>query len=239
MPGQEVYIIRFTARSAVSSPKFFLGRGLVRGNRVQIVVDGMTGVGKTTLVHMLAEELDLVPFEEIFKDENNLLHKFFYERERWCFPMQINFLVHRFRQYKEASRLNSAVMDRSIFSDPIFARMYREVGYMTQEEYNVYENLLENLLEHLELPYLVVYLRVEAKEAIRRIRKRGRPDELGVEDAYWRRLHRFYEENYRSYPGELLIIDANDLDFVKYREHRRKIIQAVRDKWETLTGGTR
>lgn len=54
---------------------------------IQIVIDGMTGVGKTTLVEILAKELDLVPFNEIFEDENQLLHKFFYSREKWAFPM--------------------------------------------------------------------------------------------------------------------------------------------------------
>jgi len=121
-------------------------------NRVQMVVDGMTGVGKTTLVDILARELDLTPFKEIFEDENNLLHKFFYDRERWCFPMQVNFLNHRFKQYKDATLLNSAVMDRSIYSDPVFAGMYREIGYLSPEEYNVYQSLLGNMLEHLTLP---------------------------------------------------------------------------------------
>jgi deoxyadenosine/deoxycytidine kinase len=204
-------------------------------NQVQIVVDGMTGVGKTTLVNILAEELDLVPFTEIFEDENQLLHKFFHDRERWCFPMQINFLNHRFRQYKEATAMNSAIMDRSIYSDNIFARMYKEIGYMTVEEYNVYHSLLYNMLESLEPPRLIVYLSVDAKEAIRRIRKRGRKDELEVEDGYWRRLHRFYEEQYRNYKmGNLLVVNANDLDFVKYKDHRQQILDTVKRKWDAI-----
>lgn len=202
---------------------------------VQIVVDGMTGVGKTTLVNILAEELNLVPFTEIFEDENKLLSKFFHDRERWCFPMQVNFLNHRFRQYKEAAKMNCAIMDRSIYSDNIFARMYKEVGYMSLEEYNVYHALLYNMLEHLTPPRLTIYLSVSAQEAIRRIRKRGRPDELEVEDAYWRKLHRFYEEHYRSYKlGNMLAVNANDLDFVKYKDHRQQVVDMVKRKWEAI-----
>ncbi len=203
--------------------------------QVQIVVDGMTGVGKTTLVNVLAEEMDLVSFTEIFEDENDLLHKFFHDRERWCFPMQINFLNHRFRQYKEATEKNCAIMDRSIYSDNIFARMYKEIGYMTVEEYNVYHSLLYNMLESLEPPRLIIYLSVDAKEAIRRIKKRGRKDELEVEEGYWRKLHRFYEEQYRNYKmGNLLVINANDLDFVKYNDHRKQILNTVKHKWEAI-----
>lgn len=201
-------------------------------NRVQIVVDGMTGVGKTTLVNILAKELDLEAFNEIFKDENKLLHKFFCNRERWCFPMQVNFLNHRFRQYKDASRLNSAVMDRSIYSDPIFAGMYREIGYLSQEEHNVYRSLLSNMLEHLTPPRLIVYLRVSAREAIRRIRNRGRHDELEVEDGYWKRLHGFYEKHYAGFTmADLLVLEVDDLDFVKFKNHRKQIVKEVAQKW--------
>jgi len=207
----------------------------VLDNRVQIVVDGMTGVGKTTLVNILAKELDLKPFNEIFEDENKLLHKFFYDRERWCFPMQVNFLNHRFKQYKIASLLNSAVMDRSIYSDSIFANMYKEIGYLTPEEYNVYQSLLSNMLEHLTPPQLIVYLRVSVREAIRRIRKRGRPDELEVEDSYWKRLHSFYEKQYSNYKlTHLLLIEVDDLDFVKFKNHRAIIIDEVSKKWNEL-----
>lgn len=204
-------------------------------NRVQIVVDGMTGVGKTTLVNILAEELDLKDFIEIFEDENSLLHKFFYERERWCFAMQVNFLTHRFKQYKTASLLNSAVMDRSIYSDSIFADMYREIGYLAPEEYNVYRSLLGSLLEHLTPPQLIVYLRVSAREAIWRIRKRGRPDELEVEDNYWKKLHGFYEKHYAGFNlTNLLVIDVDDLDFVKYKKHRKIIVDEVIKKWQEV-----
>lgn len=195
----------------------------------------MTGVGKTTLVNILAKELDLKPFNEIFEDENKLLHKFFYDRERWCFPMQVNFLNHRFKQYKIASSLNSAVMDRSIYSDNIFADMYKEIGYLTPEEYNVYQSLLGNMLEHLTPPQLVIYLRVSAREAIRRIRKRGRSDELDVEDSYWKKLHAFYERKYTNYQlTSLLKIEVDDLDFVKFKNHRTIIVDEVAKKWEEI-----
>ncbi|MDA8336268.1 MAG: deoxynucleoside kinase [Peptococcaceae bacterium] len=203
-------------------------------NKVQMVIDGMTGVGKTTLVEILARELDLEPFNEIFEDENQLLHKFFHDRTKWAFPMQISFLNHRFRQYKQACRLNSAIMDRSIFSDNIFALMYKELSYFTPEEYNVYFDLLQNMLEHIRPPMLIVYLRVSAKEAIRRIKKRGRPDELDVEDNYWRKLCSFYDDIYRHYSGDLLVIDVDALDFVRFKDHRIRIVGEIKERWESL-----
>lgn len=205
-------------------------------NKVQMVIDGMTGVGKTTLVEMLAEEFDLMPFNEIFEDEHQLLHKFFHEREKWAFPMQVNFLNHRFKQYKQACLLNCAVMDRSIYSDNIFAMMYQKLGYFTPEEYAVYSDLLQNLLEHISPPALIVYLKVSANEAIRRIRKRGRPDELDVEDGYWRKLCALYDDTYRHYKGDLLVIDVDQLDFVRFKDHRTHVVGLIREAWQSLSG---
>lgn len=130
--------------------------------------------------------------------------------------------------------LNSAIMDRSIYSDNIFALMYKEFGYFTPEEYNVYYDLLQNMLEHISPPMLIVYLKVSAKEAIRRIRKRGRSDELEVEDNYWRKLCSFYDETYKNYKGNLLVIEVDDLDFVNLKHHRIQIVNEIREKWQAL-----
>ncbi|WP_170291797.1 deoxynucleoside kinase [Heliobacterium mobile] len=201
---------------------------LSKSGQVQLVIDGVTGVGKSTLVDLLAKDLNLVEFREMFEDENQLLHKFFHNRERWAFPMQINFLTNRFKQYREASRSNQAIMDRSIYSDAIFAKMYREQGYLTVEEYNVYENLLNSMIDGLEPPRLMVYLKVDTDEAIRRIHMRGRADEVEVERDYWALLNVFYENNYRDYKGgPLLTLDVTNLDYVHKPEDRAFILQEI------------
>ncbi|MBM7866176.1 deoxynucleoside kinase [Heliomicrobium gestii] len=201
--------------------------------KVQLVIDGVTGVGKSSLVDILSERLKLVAFSEMFEDENQLLHKFFHNRERWAFPMQINFLTNRFKQYREASRTNRAIMDRSIYSDAIFARMYREQGYLTVEEYSVYENLLNSMLEGLTPPRLMVYLKADTDEAIRRIQRRGRSDELTVEREYWAMLNLFYENNYRGYQGgQLLTIDVGALDFVHNPDDREAVLDKIITAYE-------
>lgn len=198
-------------------------------DRVQIVVDGVTGVGKSSLVKIISEEFGLQPFNEMFEDENRLLNKFFHDRAKWAFPMQTNFLTNRFRQYRQAMQIGNAVMDRSIYSDKIFARMYLEYGYLKHEEYAVYNNLLTALLEHVCPPGLMIYLRVDTNEAVRRIKKRGREDEVEVEWSYWDTLNRFYEANYHDFEqGNLLIVSVDKLDFVHRPEDREHIVGEIR-----------
>lgn len=207
-----------------------------KGNQVEIVVDGVTGVGKSSLVRILCEEFELKPFSELFEDENRLLHKFFYDRPKWAFSMQTNFLTNRFKQYKQAMKIGNAVMDRSIFSDKIFARMYLEYGYLNPEEYAVYNNLLHTMLEHVSPPKLLVYLRVNTDEAIRRIHKRGRPDELDVEREYWDHLNEFYEANYKEFdPNRLLVLQVDKLDYVHREEDRQFVINEIKQAWVKLS----
>lgn len=205
------------------------------GNRVEIVVDGVTGVGKSSLVKIICEELNYKPFSEMFEDENRLLHKFFYDREKWAFPMQTNFLTNRFKQYQQAMKVGNAVMDRSIYSDRIFARMYLEHGYLNPEEYAVYNNLLNTLLEHVDPPKLLVYLQVSTNEAIRRIHKRGRPDEIEVEREYWDLLNKFYEANYQDFNmAKLLVLKVDKLDYVHIPEDREYIMGEIRKTMRSL-----
>lgn len=195
-----------------------------------MVVDGMTGVGKTSLLDVLVKELNLTPYIEIFRDENDLLGKYYTEGCRWCFPMQLSFLNNRYSQYKDACRLGNAIMDRSVYSDPIFAGMYYKTGDMEPEEYFVYKSIFRNLVESLEPPGLVIYLNVSAEEAIRRIKMRGREDELKMPLSYWRNLHDVYTEYYRNYKlSPLLKIDVDDMDFVNNSGDRAAIVKMVKE----------
>lgn len=197
---------------------------------VSMVVDGMTGVGKTSLIDVLVAELDLKPYTEIFRDENDLLGKYYTEGSRWCFPMQLSFLNNRYSQYKEACTMENAVMDRSIYSDPIFAKLYYKTGDMEPEEYFVYKSIFRTLVDSLDPPGFVVYLDVPAQEAIRRIKMRGREDELKMPTSYWKNLHEVYTEYYDKFKlSTLLRIDVGDMDFVHSKADRDAIVKTIKD----------
>lgn len=196
---------------------------------VSIVIDGMTGVGKTSLVEIITKEFNLVPYKEIFRDENDLLGKYHVEGKEWCFPMQLSFLNNRYSQYKEASLLDNAIMDRSIYSDPIFAKLYHNIGHMKPEEYLVYKSIFDTLVNSLKAPKLVICLEVSPHEAIRRIKGRGRLDEQVVHDSYWEGLHGVYSDYYANYNlAPLLRINVNDYDFVNNKQDQHDILALIR-----------
>jgi deoxyadenosine/deoxycytidine kinase len=216
-------------------------RGVIlqRVKQVEIVVDGVTGVGKSSLVQIICEEMQFKPFSEMFEDENRLLQKFFHDREKWAFSMQTNFLTNRFKQYQQAMKVGKAVMDRSIYSDRIFALMYLKQGYLNPEEYAVYNNLLHTLLDTVVPPKLMVYLQVDTDEAIRRIHRRGRPDEIEVERQYWDQLNEYYEKNYQHFDlGALLVLKVDHLDYVHKTEDRNFIVGEIRQAMKRLSSAS-
>lgn len=194
-----------------------------------IVVDGVVGVGKSTLMGLIAER-GYVSFEEPVVD-NPILEKFYYDRERYSFPLQVFFLNKRFKHIKEASAIANSVMDRSIYGDVIFAKMLCDKGEMSVEEFDLYRELLENMLEHVQPPKLMIYLEVSVDEAMSRIKKRGRDYEQVVERAYWEKLNEEYRKYFYSYDvSPILKINVDGLDFENNDKDREYVMGLIEQR---------
>ena len=194
-----------------------------------IIVDGVVGSGKTTFMNLLREELSLPGFEEPVTD-NPLLEKFYHDRKRYSFPLQVFFLNRRFRMLKDAGEnLTASVMDRSIYGDVIFAKLLHEGGDMEKDEFDLYQELLVNMLDHIESPKLMIYLKCDVDTAIHRIEKRGRDYEQIVERDYWERLNREYEDYFKEYNlSKLLVIDVKNYDLLENEKDRKEVMDLVK-----------
>ena len=206
--------------------KLFNEINLKKGKNVDINLAGVVGVGKSSLSEYLQEEGYTIFKEPVFN--NPLLDKFYYNKQRYSFPLQIFFLNKRFELIKEASQVPNAVLDRSILEDTIFAKMLYDSGEMEGEEFNIYMELFKNMLEHVRPPKLMVYLRVSPEEAIRRINKRGRGFEVQNSIKYWYDLNQNYEDYFKNYNwSPLLTIDVDDINFVENIDDRKYIINKI------------
>ncbi|MFY9494914.1 MAG: deoxynucleoside kinase [Limnochordia bacterium] len=206
---------------------------LLKRNRSNesIVIDATVGAGKTVYMEMLSEELGIPCFREPVED-NPLLDRFYHDRKRYSFPLQVFFLNRRFEMLKKAARLGKpTIMDRSIYGDMIFAKLLYEEGNMEKDEFILYRDLLKNMLDHVAAPKLMVYLQIDTDSAIERIKKRGRDYEQIVERDYWENLNREYEAYFSEYNlSPLLVIDAAKYDIVESQEDRMEILKIVSRK---------
>jgi deoxyadenosine/deoxycytidine kinase len=197
-------------------------------SKIFIVLAGNIGTGKTTLTRMLSERFGWSPRYESVSD-NPYLSDFYSDMSRWTFTLQVYFLTHRFKTHQNIlNSTESAIQDRSIYEDAhIFARSHYESGIMSARDYQNYRNLYDTMVEFLKAPDLVVYLKKSTRRLKEQIRIRGREYEKSISDEYLSTLNRYYNEWIEGYPGKKLVIDSDDLDFVKNPKDFDKISDLV------------
>ena len=200
-----------------------------------VAIAGNIGVGKSTLVKMLCNEMDWDTFYEPVT-ENPYLADFYHNMSAWAFHSQIFFLTHRLRaHFNLAQHPNSAIQDRSVYEDSeIFARNLYRQGNITDRDYQTYRELYETAVQFLPPPDLVIYLRASADTLMNRINSRGRDYERKISVEYLQNLNNLYEswiENFTLCP--VLAVPADDLDYVAHPGHLRLIVSKVDEK---LTG---
>jgi deoxyadenosine/deoxycytidine kinase len=199
-----------------------------------VAVAGNVGVGKSTLTRLLASRLDWEPFYEAV-DDNPYLADFYKDMRAWSFHSQIFFLSRRLRHHRQLlDHPKSVVQDRSVYEDAeIFAcNLYRQ-GNMAERDYRSYRELYETLTQFLPPPDLVIYLRASTETLLRRIRLRGREFEQDIDPAYLQQLNILYEDWIGRFTlGPVLIVPADDLDFVAHSTHLDLIVAKMREKLE-------
>ncbi len=203
------------------------------------MVEGTVGSGKTSLIEKITSLCKCKPFYELSdRMIEDMLVRFYHDRKRWAFTLQILFLTSRFEQIKEASRIERAILDRSIFGDVVFAKMLHRYGDMGGHELSVYERLYRSLIDSINPPYLMVYVRISTDLAVKRIKQRGRDYELIVEREYWENLNREYEKYFSSYNrSPLVIINADKYDWVRNEEDGFYLANKVKNLIERSISG--
>jgi deoxyadenosine/deoxycytidine kinase len=192
-----------------------------------LAIEGVIGVGKTTLVRLLSPEFGATPLLEVF-EENPFLSDFYTDRARYAFQTQIFFLLSRYRQQHQA--IPEALTRGPLLSDYTFAKdsLFAHLN-LTGDELTVYEKLHGALAEKIPTPDLVVYLRADLDVLMARIAARDRPFERGMDRGYIESLRLAYEGFFAAYSqAPVLVIDTNNLNFVQDPEALANIRERIR-----------
>jgi deoxyguanosine kinase len=178
-------------------------------------IEGVIGVGKTTLARMLQSSFDAELVLEVF-EENPFLSNFYTDRARYAFQTQIFFLLSRYHQQRRNinERLESAkavISDYTFEKDALFARIN-----LKGDELDMYYTVQEALAEKISPPNLVVYLRANTETLMHRIAQRDRSFERSMESQYIDQLNKSYDDYYlgASHTSPVLVIQTDELDFV-------------------------
>ncbi len=191
-----------------------------------IAVEGVIGVGKTTLARLMQPEFGAQLLLEKF-EENPFLADFYADRERYAFQTQIFFLLSRYRQQQAVPamlRQGPLISDYTFMKDRLFAYLN-----LRGDELNVYESVYSALAENIPLPDLVVYLRAETDTLMERIAIRDRPYERDMDRSYIEALNRAYDGFFTAYrDSPVLIIDTDELNIVAVPDDLNFVIGQVR-----------
>ncbi len=199
-----------------------------------IAIEGVIGVGKTTLARLLQPAFQAELLLEVF-EENPFLSDFYADRERYAFQTQIFFLLSRYYQQRRAvPKILEAganlLADYTFEKDALFAGIN-----LRGDELEMYRRVHEALAEKIPSPDLVVYLRADTDVLMQRIALRDRPYERNMERAYIDELNKAYDEFFidrrqtdKEGKPPVLVIDTNRLDYVRDAESLKWVENRIR-----------
>jgi len=194
-----------------------------------IAIEGVIGVGKTTLARLLQPAFSAALLLEVF-EENPFLSDFYADRERYAFQTQIFFLLSRYHQQRKAVG-NLLVEKQNLFSDYTFEKdaLFARIN-LDGDELEMYYRVHDALGEKIIKPDLILYLRASTDTLMERIAFRDRPYERNMERDYIQQLNFTYDAFFSDQHQDAVVlpIDTDDLDYVRNPEALKFVENRIR-----------
>ncbi|MFC1606329.1 deoxynucleoside kinase [Candidatus Latescibacterota bacterium] len=178
-----------------------------------IAIEGVIGVGKTSLCRLLAEKFGGRCFLEDFQS-NPFIADFYRSPRDFAFKAQLFFLISRFQQHMEMpppDMFHSPLIVDYIFQkDRIFASVN-----LDDNELGLYNLVCDVLEPRLRIPELVVYLQASTSQLLKRIRRRNREYEKSISTEYLEALNNAYNDFFFHYTqAPVFIVNTDEINFV-------------------------
>jgi len=197
-----------------------------------ISVAGVMGSGKTTASQLLADELGFPLFAEP-ADENVFLPLFYKEPKRWAFHVQLNYLrdrAHHLMKIKDLLQETSVVQDGPIYQDYFtYGKAQQILGYMSPEEFALYEKYFNEFSRDLPVPHIIVQLDASLATLAERIQKRARDYEAGIDMRYVELLSELQQDWIRNHPHLRVVrVNTDHLDLTENQNHRQEFVHMIK-----------
>lgn len=192
-----------------------------------IAIEGNIGAGKTSLANLISDHYNARLVLERFAD-NPFLPKFYKDRERYAFPLEMSFLADRYQQLSDDLGQydlfkNFVISDYYIFKSLIFAQIT-----LPSDEYALYRKIFDIIYKDAVIPDLYVYLYQSTAQLLVNIKNRGREYEQSITSEYLQKIHNGYINFIKTEPSlNSLIIDVTKIDFVNREEDYNNIIEKI------------
>ena len=161
--------------------------------------------------------------------DNPFLPKFYEDKDRYAFPLEMSFLADRYQQLSDGLAQydlfqNLIVSDYYIFKSLIFSQIT-----LQKDEYNLYRRMFDVMYKEITKPDLYIYLYQNTDRLINNIKKRGREYEQDIQPGYLDKIHKGYFNFIKSQQDlNTLIIDVSEMDFVKNKDDYNSILKKIK-----------
>jgi deoxyguanosine kinase len=191
-----------------------------------IAIEGVIGVGKTSLAKLLAERMEgRLVLEK--PEENPFLEDFYRDQNRFAFQTQIFFLLSRYQQQVDFPQQD--LFHPVIISDYLFAKdkIFAHIN-LSEHELLLYDRILELMEPRIPKPDLVIYLQSNTDRLMKNIRIRSRSYEKPMSEEYIRTLNEAYNHFFFHYNDTpLLVVNATRIDFVNNKKDFEDLIDII------------
>jgi deoxyguanosine kinase len=191
-----------------------------------IAIEGVIGVGKTSLAKLAAERMNAALVLEK-SEENPYLEDFYRDPRRFAFQLQLFFLISRYRQLLDIPQQD--LFHRHLIADYVFAKD-KIFAYLNLERRDLllYEKVATLMEKELPKPDLVIYLQSSTERLIEHIRKRNRNYERGISADYIRQLNEAYNSYFFHYKETpLLVVNTSEIDFIQNGDDLDDLIRQI------------
>lgn len=191
------------------------------------MVEGLIGAGKTTLCRLLAREWNASLVLEPAED-NPFLEPYYADPHRFAFPVQMFYLVNRWRQQDGIRQ--GELFQELVVSDYLFAkdRLFAEKT-LDERELELYDRFAGALGESAPLPDLVVYLQAPTEVLMQRIARRQAPGEERITPEYLEDLRERYGRLWAHWTAcPVLRLDNQDMNYADDPAGRQRVLDLIR-----------
>lgn len=194
-----------------------------------IAIEGVIGVGKTSLARKIQPYLEAETLLEIF-EENPFLSNFYADRSRYAFQTQIFFLMSRYHQQNKVF-LSALGENKTVISDYTFDKDALFAGInLLGDELEVYHNVHTALADKFPNPDLVIYLKASLDTLMNRIAHRDRSYERNMERSYISELMEAYDAFFAQdkWEGRVLVIETDELNFIENQDDLDYLVNRIK-----------
>jgi len=200
-----------------------------------IVVEGLIGVGKTSLCRILEEEFNARLVLEPCED-NPFLASFYADPDRFAFPAQMFYLATRYRQQESISQQH--LFSQMVVSDYLFEkdRLFAEQT-LAGNELDLYDRFAGLLRDSIPTPDVVLFLDSPTEVILKRIARRSIDAEQTIGAEYLDQLRDRYLSLWRRYTAAPVIhLNTAELNYVDDMEARASVLEMIRGWVDELKG---